>query len=98
MPTRKKATLAHACPAPRGTLIAIGGHEDKTAAAGTDPNAEYAPSVILRRFVEELRGKGPVLVVPIASEEPEAAAKDYIDVFKGLGVKRVEVFALRKRA
>jgi len=98
MATRKKAKPENACPAPRGILISIGGHEDKSPAPGTDPEAEYAPDGILRRFVDELRGKGPVLVVPIASQEPEAAAKDYVDIFTSLGVNRVEVFDLQDRA
>ncbi|MCC3154901.1 cyanophycinase [Hymenobacter sp. BT770] len=98
MPTPKKVSSEKACPPPRGILIAIGGHEDKTPNPGTDPEAEYAPDAILRRFVDELRGKGPVIVVPIASEDPKEAAKDYVDVFKSLGVDRVEVFDVRERA
>ena len=97
MPARKKAHPEPLCPAPRGTLIAIGGHEDKSPNPGTGPAAEYASDSILRRFVRELRGKGPVVVVPIASEEPEAAAQDYVDVFTALGVKRVEVFNASER-
>jgi len=85
------------CPPPRGILIAIGGHEDKSPAPGTDPEAEYAPDTILRRFVSELRGKKNILIVPIASEEPDAAAKDYIDVFKAQEVGRIEVFDLQSR-
>ncbi|WP_046243594.1 cyanophycinase [Hymenobacter terrenus] len=97
MPARKKAHSDPACPPPRGVLIAIGGHEDKSPNPGTEPAAEYAPDSILRRFVQELRGKGPVIVVPVASEEPEAAAKDYVDLFTSLGVKRVEVFNVHER-
>ncbi|HEX8657205.1 MAG TPA: cyanophycinase [Hymenobacter sp.] len=97
MSARKKAHPDSACPAPRGTLIAIGGHEDKRPNPGTGTGAEYASDSILRRFVRELRGKGPVVVVPIASEEPEAAAQDYVDLFTALGVKRVEVFNVSER-
>jgi cyanophycinase len=97
MPARKKAHPDAACPPPRGTIVAIGGHEDKSPNPGTDPTAEYAPDSILRRFVQELRGKGPVVVVPIASEEPEAAAQEYVDLFTSLGVKRVEVFNASER-
>jgi cyanophycinase len=88
----------HPCPPPRGILIAIGGHEDKNLEPGDNPNNEYAPDTILRRFVKELRGKGPVIVVPVASEIPEEAAQDYVDVFTSMGVKRVEVFNLTERA
>ncbi|GAB3289652.1 cyanophycinase [Hymenobacter humi] len=98
MPARKKTNFESNCPSPRGTLIAIGGHEEKDPRPSRDPNAEYASDSILRRFVEELRGHGPVVVVPIASEEPDEAAEDYVKVFGALGVKRVEVFNARERA
>ncbi|MBD2770459.1 cyanophycinase [Hymenobacter sp. BT664] len=97
MPNRKKSPPPAACPPPRGTLIAIGGHEDKSLPSKANPADEYAPNAILRRFVAELRGKGPVLVVPVASEEPTEAAKPYVEVFGALGVKRVEVFDVRER-
>jgi cyanophycinase len=97
MPNRKKHSAENTCPTPRGILISIGGHEEKTPDHTSPASNEYPADSILRRFVEELRGKGPVLVVPIASEEPEEAAKDYINVFKTLGVKRVEVFDARDR-
>ena len=98
MPTRKKHPVdPAACPPPRGILIAIGGHEDKNLAPGSDAEAEFAPDSILRRFVEELRGKGPVLVVSIASSEPEEAAKDYVEIFQTLKVERVEVVAFTER-
>ncbi|ALW85100.1 cyanophycinase [Hymenobacter sedentarius] len=98
MPTRKKTNPNSDCPRPRGTLIAIGGHEEKDPKPGQDAEAEYAPDVILRRFVQELHGKGPVVVVPVASEEPETAAQDYVEVFESLGVKQVEVFNAKERA
>ncbi|GAA4348802.1 cyanophycinase [Hymenobacter saemangeumensis] len=100
MPTRKtkKEPNETACPPPRGILIAIGGHEDKTPAPGTDPNAEYTTESILQRFVSELRGKKNILIVPIASEEPQAAAKDYLDVFGTMEVGKLEVFDLNDRA
>jgi cyanophycinase len=96
-PTPKKEPNQAVCPPPRGILIAIGGHEDKTPAPGTDPEAEYAPDTILRRFVCELRGKQNILIVPVASDEPQAAAKDYIDVFKTLKVGKIEVLDLQNR-
>ena len=98
MPTSKKTKAESHCPTPRGTLISIGGHEEKDPKPSRNPNDEYASDAILRRFVDELRGEGPVLVVPIASEEPEEAAQDYVKVFEALGVKRVEVFDARERA
>ena len=96
--SRKKHPAVEACPPPHGTLIAIGGHEDKSRSPGDDPEAEAAPDSILRRFVQELRGHGPVLVVPIASQEPVEAAKDYVSIFRSLKVARVEVVDFSERA
>jgi cyanophycinase len=85
------------CQPPKGILIAIGGHEDRSPRPGSDPNDEYAPDSILRRFMSEVRGKKRILVVPVASEEPQEAARDYIDVFTSLEAERVEVFDLQGR-
>jgi len=79
---------------PRGTLIAIGGHEERTVA---NNDSDRVSNAILRRFVDELRGDGPVLVVPTASEYPEEAARDYVSVFTSLGVGEVVVFDVNER-
>ncbi|HEX8505677.1 MAG TPA: cyanophycinase [Hymenobacter sp.] len=102
MPTRKTKKAAESdegstCLPPRGIIIAIGGHEEKSAHPGRDSDAESAPGTILRRFVSEVRGKKNILVLPIASEVPEEAAKDYVDVFTSLEVGRVEVLDLQSR-
>jgi len=103
MPSRKPKNSAKTqetestCLPPKGILIAIGGHEDKSPKPGTDPDAEYAPDSILRRFVSEVGRNKNILIVPIASEEPEAAAKDYLDVFTSLEAGKVEVFDLQNR-
>lgn len=86
------------CPPPRGILIAIGGHEDKTPAPSADRDSDNASAAVLRRFVSELRGAGPVLVVPTASQIPEEAARDYVEVFRSLQVPRVEVVNITERA
>lgn len=80
---------------PRGTLIAIGGHEERT----VEPSdSDKVSNAILRRFVEELRGgEGPVVVVPTASEYPREAAQDYLNVFGSLGVAEVVVFDVNER-
>ncbi|RNI22423.1 cyanophycinase [Rufibacter latericius] len=87
---------------PKGTLIAIGGAENK----GDDPEADSSDSEnlnfekteILSRFVEELKGSNPlVLVIPTASSLPEEVGASYIEVFKTLKVKKVEVLDIRNR-
>ncbi len=83
---------------PKGRLLAIGGHERHQVSgpdgSGNDESADF----ILRRFVEELPANGTVVVIPTASEEPEAAAREYVDVFAALGVGHVEVLNVQSRA
>lgn len=56
-----------------------------------------ADDSILRRVVDEVGGRGPILILPIASEEPKEAAQDYIDVFQSLGCSGVEVLNIQSR-
>ena len=99
MPASKKKTApAHPeslCPHPLGMLISIGGHERKDVSNGDD--ADMADDSILRRVVDEIGDKGPILILPIASEEPKEAAQDYINVFKDLGCSGVNVLDIRSR-
>src|SRR5829696_1474349 len=64
--------------APRGTLIIIGGHEDKEGDA-----------LILKTVAERAKG-GKLVVATLASREPEEMFQDYRKAFTNLGVKRVE--------
>lgn len=85
---------------PNGILIAIGGAESKGA---TDEHAEianhnYVKFEILQRFVDELKVKNPlVVVIPTASESPEAVGQDYVRVFRKLKVKNVKVLNIASR-
>lgn len=85
---------------PRGRLLIIGGKENK----GEEPDRKKAHNInfvdeqILKRFVDELKGENPlVVVIPTASRIPEETSKDYLDVFHSLGVKQVEVADVRTR-
>ena len=102
---KKKVSARHEhnkeAPVPKGKLLAIGGREDK---GKKDLKEEQARNVnfeseeILKFLVSELRGEDPlVLVVPTASTIPEEISQDYINAFKELGVKRVEILDMRKR-
>lgn len=62
-----------------------------------DEAGDMADDTILRRVVNEIGEKGTILVLPIASEEPEEAAADYVQVFKDLGCTRVQVLDIRRR-
>lgn len=89
MPTRQSI--------PKGSLLAIGGHEKREATSATDEAQDRSPEFILQRFVEELAGRRNVVILPTASEEPEAAAQDYIEVFTSLGVENLEVLHIHSR-
>ena len=63
-----------------GTLIIIGGAEDK-----------YNERHILRRFLEMSGGpEASILIIPVASEFPEVAAHVYTNVFESLGAAKVQ--------
>lgn len=70
-----------------GTLIIIGGAEDK-----------YNERHILRRFLEMSGGpEAKILIVPIASEFPEVAAHVYTNVFEALGAGSVDSLHVANR-
>src|SRR3712207_4926369 len=69
----------------RGKLIIIGGHEDKK-----DDEA------ILKTVVESC-GSKPLVVVTVATHEPEKVAAEYTRIFQDLGVSKVEVVDIRVR-
>ncbi len=73
----------------RGSLIIVGGHEEK------DNEAE-------RPILEEIaaratRRKGTLLVVTVATQLPEEVAADYRAVFRELGVRDLDVLDIRSR-
>jgi cyanophycinase len=73
-------------PAPQGTLIIIGGHEEKEGKA-----------VILRAVAERAK-RGKVVVATLATSEPEESFKEYQRVFTSMGVKQAVHLAVNDRA
>ncbi|MCX2740854.1 cyanophycinase [Pontibacter anaerobius] len=89
-------------PMPKGRLLAIGGHENKgNGEALKDEqsrNIDFESEEILKFFISEIKGDNPlVAVIPTASSIPEEMGREYIKVFKNLGIKRVEVLDIRSR-
>jgi len=82
---------------PKGHLLVIGGHEKRQTPNPDDTSYEKSADFILQRFVDELPTRRTVVVIPTASEEPDEAAQDYIDVFTALGVEHVEVLNIQSR-
>jgi cyanophycinase len=105
MPTSKRKSVhsaPSACPPPQGILIAVGGHENKGEApekgSNQDKNGNFVTEGILKRFVDELAGSEPlVLVIPTASSVPEESAADYHEVFGHLGVRHIQTLDIRER-
>ncbi len=72
---------------PKGTLIIIGGHEDKE-----------GDREILTEVARRADGKnGRLVVVTAATSMPEEVADEYHAVFTDLGVKQIEILDIRTR-
>ncbi|WP_205503689.1 cyanophycinase [Rufibacter psychrotolerans] len=105
MATEKRTHIPHSKATrviPRGKLLIIGGKEDKggnLAARERDAtNINFVAEQIMKRFVTELKGENPlVVVIPTASQVPEESARDYIKVFGELGISNVQVADVRTR-
>jgi cyanophycinase len=70
---------------PRGTLIIIGGHEDKK-----------GEKVILKEVAGRV-GSGKLVVATVASSEAEEMWRDYRKVFGELGVRKIEHLDINSR-
>jgi cyanophycinase len=71
---------------PEGTLIPVGGHEDR------DGRRE------ILRAIGEAMGPGPLLILARASKQPFRYVQRYRGAFEGIGVRDVRELALRDRA
>jgi len=72
-----------------GDLLVIGGHEQK------ESDEDRA---ILSNAAKKAQGsKGPIIVLTVASEEPQAMAETYRKAFGKLGVGRLEILDIRTR-
>ncbi len=100
--TQPKPNERRECPTPRGKLLAIGGSESKERTpkpeSNQEDNSNFESLQVLKRFCQELRGENPlVAVLPTASSIPEEMGQDYREVFKKLGINRIEVLDIRTR-
>lgn len=70
-----------------GTLIIVGGHEDK-----------HDPRGILHHVAQAAKAhRGSLVLITVATEAPGAVAATYRKAFKELGIKRMEVLDIRTR-
>lgn len=70
---------------PKGCLIIIGGHEDK-----------QGEREILTEVARRAK-RGRLVIVTVASQEPEELAKEYRKIFHELGVEQLDVLDIRTR-
>jgi cyanophycinase len=87
---------------PKGTLVSIGGAEDKGTAL--EPNFEpknylqFLEKGILKRILSEMKGEGSYIeIVTTASVIPEEVGENYIMAFNKLGCTNVGLMHIKKR-
>jgi cyanophycinase len=84
---------------PKGTLIPIGGNEDKGIEESEQYTKEFIQDGILSHVVKEAGGTGAhIVVIPTASSIPIEVADNYLEAFHTLGCKNVTVLDIRSRA
>lgn len=82
----------------QGTLIPIGGNEDKGIRANEKFTLEYIEQSILSRVVRESGGKGSVFVIiPTASSIPKEVGEIYLEAFRKLKCANVTILDIRER-
>lgn len=83
---------------PKGTLIPIGGNEDKGIEESELYALEFISEGILFHVVKEAGGTDAhIVVIPTASGIPEEVGRNYVDAFTTLGCKNITVLDIRTR-
>ncbi len=82
----------------KGTLIPIGGNEDKGNGENERYTLEYIQRGILSRVLRESGGiDATIIVIPTASSIPVEVSENYLDAFNKLGSKNVHIMDIRSR-
>ena len=82
----------------KGTLIPIGGNEDKGNEANELYTMEFIDEGILFHVVKEAGGKdSKIVVIPTASSIPVEVGENYISAFSKLGCTNVSVLDIRSK-
>ena len=80
----------------KGTLIPIGGNEDKGVEENEQYTQEFISEGILFHVVEEAGGiDANIVVIPTASRVPIEVGENYMNAFTSLGCKNVTVLDIR---
>ena len=82
----------------KGTLIPIGGNEDKGIEQDEMYSLDFIEEGILAHVVKESGGvDAQIIIIPTASSIPVEVGENYIHAFKTLGCKNVKVLDIRKK-
>lgn len=82
----------------KGTLIPIGGNEDKGGDNTEQYSLEFINEGILARVVKESGGKdASIVVIPTASSIPELIGENYLKAFGKLGCSNVTIMDIRTK-
>lgn len=82
----------------KGTLIPIGGNEDKGIEESEQYTLEFIDDGILFHVVEEAGGiDAKIVVIPTASRIPMEVGENYMEAFTTLGCKNVTVLDIRSK-
>jgi len=82
----------------KGTLIPIGGNEDKGILADEMNSLEFIEEGILSHVVKEAGGvNAKIVVIPTASSIPEIVAKNYTAAFKKLGCIDINILYIKSK-
>jgi len=82
----------------KGTLIPIGGNEDKGIEEHEVYHLEYIEEGILSRVVKESGGvDAMIIIVPTASSIPDEVGQNYLEAFGKLGCTNLHIMDIRER-
>jgi cyanophycinase len=80
----------------KGTLIPIGGNEDKGMGQNEKYTLEFIQEGILYHVVKQAGGKqANIVVIPTASSIPDEVGENYLSAFTALGCENVTVLDIR---
>jgi len=82
----------------KGTLIPIGGNEDKGFATDEKHTLEFIDEGILYHVVKEAGGvNAKIVVIPTASSIPVEVGENYMEAFTTLGCKNVHILNIKSK-
>ena len=83
----------------KGTLIPIGGNEDKGIEEHEVYHLEFIDEGILARVVKESGGEDAmIIIIPTASSIPDEVGANYMEAFRKLGCNNLHVMDIRDRS